>query len=143
MPMAEEENIQRLLDSMLGVHFTPEQAEAVRAEVVIEAVGHPAALETAMGLTAPGGKTITVGLPHPDARISLSPLALVAQGRSLIGSYLGSAVPARDIPRFVDLWRAGRLPVEALVSATVSLDQINAGMDALAAGTAVRQVIEF
>ncbi|MGJ6121703.1 alcohol dehydrogenase catalytic domain-containing protein [Mycolicibacterium sp. Y3] len=129
----------------LGAHevFTPEQAEAVRAEVVIEAVGHPAALETAIGLTAPGGKTITVGLPHPDARISLSPLALVAQGRALIGSYLGSAVPARDIPRFVDLWRAGRLPVEALVSATVSLDQINAGMDALAAGTAVRQIIEF
>ncbi|QNJ93665.1 alcohol dehydrogenase catalytic domain-containing protein [Mycolicibacterium fluoranthenivorans] len=129
----------------LGAHevCTPEQAEAVRADVVIEAVGHPAALETAIGLTAPGGKTITVGLPHPDARISLSPLALVAQGRSLIGSYLGSAVPARDIPRFVDLWRAGRLPVEALVSATVSLDQINAAMDALAAGTAVRQIIEF
>jgi Zn-dependent alcohol dehydrogenase len=73
----------------------------------------------------------------------LSPLALVADGRSLIGSYLGSAVPARDIPRFVDLWRAGRLPVEALVSNTISLDQINNGMDALAEGRAVRQIITF
>ena len=129
----------------LGAHaaYTPDDASDVKAEVVIEAVGHPAALETAIGLTAPGGKTITVGLPRPDARISVSPLALVAEGRSLIGSYLGSAVPARDIPRFVDLWRAGRLPVEALVSSTITLDQINAGMDALADGTAVRQIIEF
>ncbi|MGB8406919.1 MAG: alcohol dehydrogenase catalytic domain-containing protein [Mycobacterium sp.] len=129
----------------LGAHaaYMPEQTTDLRADIVIEAVGHAAALETAIGLTAPGGKTITVGLPHPDARITLSPLALVADGRSLIGSYLGSAVPARDIPRFVELWRAGRLPVESLVSDTISLDEINAGMDALADGHAVRQVIEF
>jgi alcohol dehydrogenase len=68
---------------------------------------------------------------------------LVAEGRSLIGSYLGSAVPARDIPRFVDLWRAGRLPVETLVSSTITLDEINTGMERLAEGKAVRQVIEF
>jgi alcohol dehydrogenase len=142
--------VDRLQDKLsrareLGAHetYTPDGASGVQAEVVIEAVGHPAALETAVGLTAPGGKTITVGLPRPDARISLSPLALVAEGRSLIGSYLGSAVPARDIPRFVELWRAGRLPVQTLVSSTITLDQINAGMDALADGTAVRQIIEF
>ncbi|MGU3653848.1 alcohol dehydrogenase catalytic domain-containing protein [Mycolicibacterium sp. A43C] len=141
--------VDRLADKLalareLGAHAvsTPEEADFT-AEVVIEAVGHPAALETAIGLTAPGGRTITVGLPAPDARISLSPLSLVAQGRTLIGSYLGSAVPARDIPRFVELWRAGRLPVEKLVSATLSLDEINAGMDALADGLAVRQIIEF
>ena len=128
----------------LGAHAvsTPDEADFT-AEVVIEAVGHAAALETAMALTAPGGRTITVGLPAPDARISLSPLSLVAEGRTLIGSYLGSAVPARDIPRFVELWRDGRLPVEKLVSATLTLDEINAGMDALADGLAVRQIIEF
>ena len=93
----------------LGAHaaYTPDEVGDLKAEVVIEAVGHPAALETAIALTAPGGRTITVGLPRPDARISLSPLGLVAEGRTLIGSYLGSAVPARDIPRFVELWRAG------------------------------------
>lgn len=131
----------------LGAHhaYSPEQASeaGVRAQVVIEAAGHPAALETAIGLTAPGGRTITVGLPHPDARISVSPLGLVAEGRSLIGSYLGSAVPARDIPRFVELWRAGRLPVERLVSATLTLEDINEAMDQLAQGGAVRQIITF
>ena len=73
----------------------------------------------------------------------MSPLGFVAEGRSLIGSYLGSAVPARDIPRFVSLWREGRLPVEALVSSTIDLDRINEGMDELADGRAVRQIIEF
>lgn len=128
----------------LGAHatYTPEEVTE-KAEVVIEAVGHAAALEGAIALTAPGGRTITVGLPAPDARISLSPLSLVAEGRTLIGSYLGSAVPARDIPRFVELWRAGKLPVEKLVSATLTLDEINSGMDELADGRAVRQIIEF
>lgn len=128
----------------LGAHaaYTPEEVTE-KAEVVIEAVGHAAALEGAIALTAPGGRTITVGLPAPDARISLSPLSLVAEGRTLIGSYLGSAVPARDIPRFVALWRDGKLPVEKLVSATLALDEINSGMDELADGRAVRQIIEF
>ena len=129
----------------LGAHaaFSPDEAGEEKARIVIEAAGHPSALETAIGLTAPGGRTITVGLPHPDARITLSPLGFVAEGRSLIGSYLGSAVPARDIPRFVEMWRAGQLPIEELVSATISLDQINDGMDQLADGNAVRQIIEF
>lgn len=131
----------------LGAHrvFTPQQAveEGIRAQVVIEAAGHPVALQTAIELTAAGGRTVTVGLPPPEARISLSPLSLVAEGRSLIGSYLGCAVPARDIPRFVALWRAGRLPVESLRSSTIGLADINTAMDHLADGAAVRQLITF
>ena len=129
----------------LGAHLatTPDRAVELKAPIVIEAAGHPAALETALAMTAPGGRTITVGLPRPDARISVSPLSFVAEGRSLIGSYLGSSVPSRDIPRFVGMWRAGRLPVEALVSSTITLDRINEGMDQLADGLAVRQLIAF
>jgi len=130
-----------------GAHeaYTPEEAidRGLKAAVVIEAAGHPVALQTAIGLTAPGGRTITVGLPRPDARITVSPLGLVAEGRSLIGSYLGSAVPARDIPRFVRMWRSGRLPVESLVSSTIALEGINEAMDQLADGAAVRQIIAF
>ncbi|BCP14094.1 hypothetical protein MINTM021_10030 [Mycobacterium paraintracellulare] len=135
------------LDNALGMGaheaYSPDDVGDLKAEIVIEAAGHPAALETAIGLTAPGGRTVSVGLPPPSARISVSPLGLVAEGRSLIGSYLGSAVPARDIPRFVALWRSGRLPVESLVSSTIGLDQINDGMDELADGLAVRQIIEM
>ena len=60
-----------------------------------------------------------------------------------MGSYLGSAVPSRDIPRFEQLWREGRLPLEELISGTIDLDHVNEGMDRLADGLAVRQVIEF
>jgi alcohol dehydrogenase len=74
---------------------------------------------------------------------SISPLGLVAQARTIVGSYLGSAVPQRDIPRYVELWRAGRLPVEELISSRISLDGINTAMDELAEGRAIRQLIEF
>jgi alcohol dehydrogenase len=136
-----------LLARSMGVHetYTPDQARdaGVKGAVVIEAAGHPLALQTAIDLTAPGGRTVTVGLPPPDARITVSPLGFVAEGRSLIGSYLGSAVPSHDIPHFVGLWRAGRLPVEKLVSSTITLDDINVGMDELADGHAVRQLVSF
>ena len=81
--------------------------------------------------TAPGGRTVTVGLPPPDALASISPLQLVAEARTVMGSYLGSAVPSRDIPVFAQWWREGRLPVEALVSSRISLDDINLAMDEL------------
>ncbi|NYG55839.1 alcohol dehydrogenase catalytic domain-containing protein [Nocardioides perillae] len=131
----------------LGAHaaYTPEEAAAagVRADVVVEAAGHVRAFETALALTQAGGRTITVGLPAPDAFAQVSPLLLVAEARTIVGSYLGSAVPQRDVPVFVDLWRDGRLPVERLVSGRIGLDEVNAGMDALADGTALRQVIEL
>ncbi len=129
----------------LGAHraMTPDQAaeEGIRADAVVEAAGSARAFETALALTGPGGRTVTVGLPHPDDRASLSPLQLVAEARTIVGSYLGSAVPARDVPVFLDLWRDGRMPVERLISDRIRLEEINAGMDALADGTALRQVI--
>lgn len=113
------------------------------ADLVIEAAGNARAFETAIAATAPGGTTVTVGLPAPDATSSISPLGLVAQARTIIGSYLGSAVPARDIPKYAQLWREGKLPVEKLISSRITLDQINEGMDELADGHAIRQVIVF
>lgn len=118
-------------------------SSGTRCDVVVEAAGNVRAFEAALAATAPGGRTVTVGLPHPDARASLSPLQLVAEARTVIGSYLGSAVPSRDIPVFAQWWREGRLPVEALVSSRIGLDDINMAMDELAGGTALRQIIEF
>ncbi|GAA1939663.1 alcohol dehydrogenase catalytic domain-containing protein [Agromyces allii] len=111
------------------------------APLVIEAAGSARAFETALALTAPGGTTVTVGLPAADARATISPLTLTAEARTVIGSYLGSAVPARDIPRYVELWRAGRLPLERLVSSRIRLDELDAAMDRLAAGGELRQLI--
>ncbi|MEF3405446.1 alcohol dehydrogenase catalytic domain-containing protein [Agromyces sp. CCNWLW203] len=116
---------------------------AARAPLVIEAAGSARAFETAFALTSPGGTTVTVGLPAPAARASLSPLTFTAEARTVIGSYLGSAVPARDIPRYVELWRAGRLPLELLVSSRIRLDELDTAMDRLADGGELRQLITF
>ncbi|MFB2584447.1 alcohol dehydrogenase catalytic domain-containing protein [Herbiconiux liukaitaii] len=131
------------LGATAAYHPSDAVAAGIAAPVVIEAAGNVRALEAAIGFTEPGGRTVTVGLPAPDARISVSPTALVAEGRSIIGSYLGSAVPSRDIPVFIQMWRDGRLPVERLISSSIPLTAINAGMDALAAGHALRQIITF
>jgi alcohol dehydrogenase len=56
---------------------------------------------------------------------------------------LGSSVASRDIPIFADLWRSGKLPIESLVSSTITLDEINIGMDRLASGQELRQMINF
>ncbi|WP_402466061.1 alcohol dehydrogenase catalytic domain-containing protein [Isoptericola aurantiacus] len=125
--------------------LTPAEAldAEVRAPVVVEAAGNARAFETAYALTAPGGTTVTVGLPGPDARASIAPLSLTAEARTVVGSYLGSAVPSRDIPRYVELWRAGRLPLERLVSARIGLDELPRALDRLAAGEELRQLITF
>ena len=118
-------------------------ARGVRADIVVEAAGNAPAFEAALAATKPGGRTVTVGLPNAAARASVSPLLLVAEARTVIGSYLGSSVPSRDIPVFAQWWREGRFPVEALVSARIGLDDVNRAMDELAAGRAVRQLIEL
>jgi alcohol dehydrogenase len=113
------------------------------AEYCIETAGAVAALELAYGATARGGVTVTAGLPHPDHRLSIQAVSLVAEERTLKGSYLGSCVPRRDLPNFVALFQAGRLPVDKLLTHRLRLDEINAGFDRLRAGIGVRQVVTF
>lgn len=109
----------------------------------LEMAGSAKALELAWQITARGGKTVTAGLPHPDARLPISPVQLVVEERSLLGSYVGSCVPSRDIPKFIEWFRQGELPVDKLLSERIGLDQINEGFDRLADGQTVRQVLVF
>jgi alcohol dehydrogenase len=131
----------------LGAHQVMNAAiaaqEGLPADLVVEAAGNVPAFETAVRVTGPGGTMVTVGLPPAQATAAVSPTWLVGGGRRIVGSYLGSAVPSRDIPRFADLWRAGKLPLEALVSAHITLDEVNHGMDRLADGAELRQLIDL
>jgi len=70
-------------------------------------------------------------------------VSLVAEERTVKGSYMGSAVPSRDLPRYIALYQAGRLPVDRLLTHRLRLDEINQGFDRLAGGEAVRQVVLF
>ncbi|WP_244464786.1 zinc-binding dehydrogenase [Martelella endophytica] len=112
-------------------------------DLAVELAGAVPALQFALDITRRGGTTVTAGLPNPAARLSLSPVLLTAEERTLKGSYVGSCVPVRDIPRFADMMMQGRLPIEKLMTHRIGLDDINEGFERLAAGEAIRQVIVF
>ena len=113
------------------------------AHYTFEAVGNEQVLQQAYQATRRGGTTVTIGLPHPARMFSVPAVGIVAEERTIKGSYMGSAVPRRDIPRLLALYQAGLLPVDLLLTRTISLDQINEAFDALASGEAVRQVVHF
>lgn len=142
--------VKRALGLELGATgaFAPDGAEAEieallggKPDIVIETVGKAAVLEQAYALTRRGGRVVTVGLPNPAERFAISPTALVGDNKTIIGSYLGTSIPARDIPRYIALWRSGRMPIERLLSSVSPLGKINTLFDILSRGDAVRQVV--
>lgn len=125
----------------------PDCAERVReatrggVDHAIELAGSEQALELAYRITRRGGTTVTGGLAHPERRFSVQQVSLVAEERTVKGSYVGSCVPSRDLPRYLALFERGRLPVERLLSHTLALEEINEAMERLAQGQAMRQVV--
>lgn len=109
----------------------------------IETAGSARALELAYRITGRGGTTVTAGLANPAHEIKLQQVSLVAEERTLKGSYVGSCVPVRDIPNFVAMYKAGRLPINHLLSERITLDEINEAFDRLAEGNTIRQVLMF
>jgi alcohol dehydrogenase len=112
-------------------------------EFAFELAGSVRALELAYRITRRGGTTVTAGLPPPTATFALPAVNLVAEERTVKGSYIGTCVPSRDIPRYIELYRQGRLPVDRLMSGRLKLEDINLGFDLLHEGNAVRQVVAF
>ena len=111
------------------------------ADFGLEMAGSVQAMELAYRATRRGGTTVTAGLPHPDARWPLQHVNLTAEERTVKGSYVGSCVPPRDMPRYIELYRKGMLPVNKLLSDRITLDQIDEGFDRLASGHTVRQIV--
>jgi alcohol dehydrogenase len=112
-------------------------------DIAFEMAGSASAMELAYKITRRGGMTVTAGLPPPNATLALPLVNLVAEERTVMGSYIGSCVPTRDIPRYVGLYQRGRLPVDRLMSGLLTLDEINEGFDRLHEGKAVRQIVVF
>ncbi len=112
-------------------------------DYAFESVGSEAVLVQAYQATRRGGTTITVGLPAPGKMFSIPAVSITIEERTIMGSYMGSSVPRRDIPRYIAMYQAGLLPVDKLHTHTLRLDEINLGFDRLALGLAVRQVIDF
>jgi Zn-dependent alcohol dehydrogenase len=112
-------------------------------DYAIEMAGSVRAFETAYRITRRGGTTITAGLPPPTATWAMPSTNLVAEERTIKGSYIGTCVPSRDLPRYIELYQQGKLPVNKLMTGRLKLEDINAGFDLLHEGKAVRQVVTF
>ncbi|MEN0073225.1 MAG: zinc-dependent alcohol dehydrogenase family protein [Paracraurococcus sp.] len=125
----------------------PDCAEQVRAatdggvDTVIETAGNIRAMELAYAITARGGSVVSAGLPAQGANFSYMHSGLVSDEKSIRGSYMGSCIAERDIPRFLGLYKRGKLPVGSLKSGFLPLSEINAGFDRLADGNVLRQVL--
>ncbi len=145
-PMPEKRALAIELGAAAAFSPDADEAEIIAAlgdkpDLVIETVGKAAVLAQAYAAARRGGRIVTVGLPNPADMLSIPAVSLVGDGKTLMGSYMGSSIPARDIPRYIALWRAGRLPVERLLSGTGKLSDINAMFDKLASGEAIRQIV--
>ncbi|MCL4744136.1 MAG: zinc-dependent alcohol dehydrogenase family protein [Burkholderiaceae bacterium] len=122
--------VARIRDSTEGgVHYAFETAGATQA------------LDIAYRVTRRGGTTVVAGLPAGNLQAPFSHASLVAEERTVKGSYFGSCVPVRDLPRLIRAYRLGQLPVDRITGATVRLEEMNEAFDTLAAGTALRQVL--
>ena len=132
-------------DTFLASDSHVDQAilDATRGGVhhAIELAGSVAALQLGYKITRRGGSLVTAGLPSPSAQLSIPAVSLVADEKTIRGSYLGSSVPARDIPRYVRLFQRGLLPVDQLLSHEFALDDINTAFDMLREGKLVRGLV--
>lgn len=111
-------------------------------EYAFDATGSAGVVAQAYAATRRGGTTVIVGLPDPSARVPVSPADLVATERTLRGSYMGSAVPARDLPWLFEAHRAGHLPVDRLVGERLELNDVPGAFERLHGGSVVgRQLV--
>ena len=107
-----------------------------------EAVGRPATMELAVELAAPGRAAYAVGILPEGSSVSL-PAKALRRGKRLVGVFMGSTRPQRDIPRYVELWERGELDLASMVSDQLPLDAVNDGFAALARGEVARAVVRF
>jgi len=125
----------------------PDVAAAIKAatgggvDYAIEMAGSAKAFDLAYNIAKRGGTTATAGLANVNSKFEISPLPLVGEERTIKGSYMGSCVPSRDIPRYIDLFLQGKLPVDKLLSSTGSLDEINEAFDRLDRAEVIRHLI--
>jgi S-(hydroxymethyl)glutathione dehydrogenase / alcohol dehydrogenase len=113
------------------------------AQFAVVAVGSPRALEAAWESVAPGGTVVMVGVMSDGDKVDLRLNRLIGQEVRLIGSRYGSAVPSTDFGELVDLYLAGRLRIDQLITKRYPLADINEAHRALAAGEHARSLLVF
>lgn len=128
---------------------TPDEADeacksltdGIRPDAVFEVVGRPALQRMAFDLVRAGGRAVMVGAAPVMDEVSFPTLGFLFMEKQVLGCYYGSCNPRKDVPRIIDLWRAGKLDLESLVTDRMPLERINDAFDALESGDAIRTVL--
>jgi S-(hydroxymethyl)glutathione dehydrogenase/alcohol dehydrogenase len=111
------------------------------ADAAFEVVGAPALQRQVFDMTRRGGRAVFVGAAALTDEVSLPSLFLSLGEKNALGCYYGSCDPKRDIPLFLDMWKAGRLDLEGLVSQTSKLEDVNGAFEDMEAGKVIRTVL--
>ncbi|MEM4298572.1 MAG: alcohol dehydrogenase catalytic domain-containing protein [Nitrososphaerota archaeon] len=113
------------------------------AEYCFEATGNTRVMTQAFLATRKGGTTVILGVTSPEDRLELPSWLIMGEERRIVGSYMGSIVPRRDIPILVSLFARGVIRLDEVVTGYLTLDELNEGLDMLAEGVAVRQIVKM
>jgi S-(hydroxymethyl)mycothiol dehydrogenase len=124
--------------------------EAIRAltggfgtDVAIDAVGHPKVFEQAFYSRDLAGRVVMVGVPTPDMTIELPAIELFGRGGAVKSSWYGDCLPSRDFPMLIDLYLQGRLDLDAFVSETIALKDVEEAFERMHRGEVLRSVVVF
>ncbi|WP_035805258.1 S-(hydroxymethyl)mycothiol dehydrogenase [Kitasatospora mediocidica] len=113
------------------------------ADVVIEAVGRPETYQQAFYARDLAGTVVLVGVPTPEMKLELPLLDVFGRGGALKSSWYGDCLPSRDFPMLIDLYLQGRLDLDAFVSETIALDQVEEAFTRMHGGDVLRSVVVF
>ena len=113
------------------------------AEFVFECIGLVPTVQQAVAMTERGGTTVLVGVVPMTQLVPISAADIVLQEKKVVGSYMGSNRFRFDMPKYIDFYLGGRLYLDEMISARLTLEDVNQGFDRMRKGEAARQVIVF
>ncbi|MGY6019172.1 S-(hydroxymethyl)mycothiol dehydrogenase [Streptomyces spinosirectus] len=113
------------------------------ADVVIEAVGRPETYKQAFYARDLAGTVVLVGVPTPEMKLELPLLDVFGRGGALKSSWYGDCLPSRDFPMLIDLYLQGRLDLDAFVTETIALDEVEKAFERMHGGDVLRSVVVF
>src|ERR687893_285697 len=112
-------------------------------DVAIDAVGHPAVFEQAFYARDLAGRVVLVGVPTPGMTIELPAIEIFGRGGAIKSSWYGDCLPSRDFPMLIDLYLQGRFDLDAFVSETIGLDDVEQAFEKMHSGDVLRSVVTF
>ncbi|MET7572160.1 S-(hydroxymethyl)mycothiol dehydrogenase [Streptomyces sp. NPDC005492] len=113
------------------------------ADVVIEAVGRPETYQQAFYARDLAGTVVLVGVPTPEMKLELPLLDVFGRGGALKSSWYGDCLPSRDFPTLIDLYLQGRLDLDAFVTETIALEDVEKAFERMRGGDVLRSVVLF